>query len=264
MRMRINEQARKCVRAFDYNMRNRIFFAMVANESESKRSPMLERDTFIPGMAASLVRKLRKELQLTQAQLAKRLGVDQSTVSRWEAGAEPEGEQRRALALLLQELTPAPGHPVERRRVTQIPVVGAVQAGEWIEAVEWDSEERTSLWVPVDKRLPDVSRKAYEVRGTSMNLIYPPGSLVICVSTIDSGIHPKPGAHVLVQRRDRTGLYEVTIKEFIVDSSGRPWLWPRSSDPQFQAPIAIPTPDEHDDNDDVTLSGLVIASYRVE
>lgn len=264
MRIRLATQDPKCTRAFDLSMRKCIFSLMTTDKPAANSQPEISREAFTPGMTVRLVRMLRKELQLTQAQLAKRLGVDQSTVSRWEAGVEPDGPQRLALARLLAEVSPAPAHPDERRRVTAIPIVGAVQAGEWIEAVEWDSEERSALWVPVDKRLPQVPRKAYEVRGTSMNLIYPPGSFVICVPTIETGIQPKAGSHVLVQRRDRTGLFEVTIKELVIDGDNRPWLWPRSNDPQFQAPLSLPTPAEHDDNDDVVMSGLVIASYRVE
>lgn len=48
------------------------------------------------------VKALRLSLGWTQAQLASELGVNQSTVSLWEAGAHPRGPALK----LLQTLTP--------------------------------------------------------------------------------------------------------------------------------------------------------------
>jgi DNA-binding transcriptional regulator YiaG len=46
------------------------------------------------------VRSLRAALGLTQEQLGKAVGVDQSTVSNWENGASPSGPARKLLQSL--------------------------------------------------------------------------------------------------------------------------------------------------------------------
>ncbi|WP_174436431.1 helix-turn-helix transcriptional regulator [Azospirillum brasilense] len=49
---------------------------------------------------AQKIRDLRKQLSLTQAELAERLGVAQSTVARWERGSEISQENLLPLAKL--------------------------------------------------------------------------------------------------------------------------------------------------------------------
>jgi DNA-binding transcriptional regulator YiaG len=52
---------------------------------------------------ASAVRELRRELQLTQQQLAEELGVRQQTVSEWETGMyRPRGASARMLTLVAE------------------------------------------------------------------------------------------------------------------------------------------------------------------
>jgi DNA-binding transcriptional regulator YiaG len=46
------------------------------------------------------VKLIRTKLGLTQEQLGKAIGVDQSTVSNWENGASPSGPARRLLQSL--------------------------------------------------------------------------------------------------------------------------------------------------------------------
>jgi DNA-binding transcriptional regulator YiaG len=53
-------------------------------------------------MTPQQIRKLRQTLQLTQQQLADRIGARQHTVARWETGVnEPKG----AYAMLLRQLS---------------------------------------------------------------------------------------------------------------------------------------------------------------
>jgi DNA-binding transcriptional regulator YiaG len=49
------------------------------------------------------VRAIRQTLKLTQAQLAERMGVDQSTVSNWENGSDPRGPAKKLLCQLAAE-----------------------------------------------------------------------------------------------------------------------------------------------------------------
>jgi DNA-binding transcriptional regulator YiaG len=60
-------------------------------------------------MSPEEIKKLRQALQLTQQQLANKIGARQHTVARWETGVnEPKG----AYAMLLRQLSAS----VKRRR----------------------------------------------------------------------------------------------------------------------------------------------------
>lgn len=57
------------------------------------------------------VKALRELLGWTQAQLGDELGVDQSTVSNWEAGACPRGPARKLLEALFRDAEAARSAP---------------------------------------------------------------------------------------------------------------------------------------------------------
>jgi phage repressor protein C with HTH and peptisase S24 domain len=72
------------------------------------------------------------------------------------------------------------------------------------------------------------------VAGDSMNLLYPPGTILECVNYF--GDEPIPnGKRVIVQRTKRDGTVEATVKELVRDADGIEWLVPRSSNPVHQA-----------------------------
>ena len=64
-------------------------------------------------------------------------------------------------------------------------------------------------------------------------------------------------ARVIVQRRNADGLFEATLKEYVVDEHGKKWLWPRSYDPEHQSPV------QYKGGNEVTITG-VMASFIVE
>ena len=117
-----------------------------------------------------------------------------------------------------------------------------------------------------------------------MDLLYPEGTMVIVVRYGDIGRGPAPGERVIVLRRAQDmDAYEATVKEFQIDAKGRRVLWPRSSDPDFQAPFiladgqateeiplsGLPSYADagnlHDGGEpDISIVGLVIGSYRDE
>jgi hypothetical protein len=144
-----------------------------------------------------------------------------------------------------------------------IMVVGAVQAGVWREALEWPESDWYPAPVAADRRFLAVPQFGLVVRGPSMNELYPDGSVVVCVKLIDLGRDPRPFERVVVQRRADDG-YEATVKELRIDDRGGAWLWPRSTDPNFQQPWRVPdAPDGHE-SEDITVVALVIGSYRME
>lgn len=176
-----------------------------------------------------------------------------------------------------------PDPPPSTFALSKVTVRGSVQAGVWREAMEWMPDEWFAVTVPADPRYPDIERFGLIVRGTSMDRLYPDGTIILAVRFADLGRGPSSGERVVVLRRDKqSGEYEATLKEYVVDGSGRHVLWPRSSDPEFQTPIVLAGPlsevtgDEvipavasagnlHDSGEpDVMIAALVVGSYRPE
>ena len=210
---------------------------------------------------ATKIKELRKKLGLNQAELASELGVHQSTITKYEKGkTKPKGEPNQKLAALAgQTLGEWLGvEPVQAKDVNAktVRVVGALCAGEWQEAIEWPYDDQYDVPALLDPRLPPYPLKGYVVRGTSMNRVYPDGSVVFAAATIANKLKPASGDHVLVMRRNKKGEYEASLKEYVVNSDGTKWLWPRSHDPAHQAPIQYKK-----GADEVTITGIVQASF---
>ena len=108
--------------------------------------------TGAPGLAAR-IRALRRDLGLSQARFAARVGIDQSNVSRWENGAVPEEAHIRRLAGLAR-VSPgvfrygtaepptgagaagAPAASAPAAAAATVPVVGYVGAGHEVHAID--------------------------------------------------------------------------------------------------------------------------------
>lgn len=214
------------------------------------------------------IRELRKRLRMGQTEFADQMGVSQGTVSKWETGEDsPRVENIAKLAELAGESVEMfwfqEEHEFKRTDwMEPTPVIGAVQAGQWLESVEWDEYDKFNVIVPFPRTWPDFPTVGFQVRGTSMNFLYPDNSIVIAIPTIASGIDPRPGDRVIVQRKDDRGLFEVTIKEYTRDSQGQVWLWPRSDDPAWKEPLR---PQAHaESQDEILVTGIIVASFRIE
>ena len=186
-----------------------------------------------------------------------------------------------ALAAQIDALQPSS----EDVHLRSIHVKGAVQAGVWHEAVEWPASDWFSISVPADDRFNGVERFGLQVRGASMDRVYPDGTIVIVVRYGDIGRLPTPGERVVVLRRShQSGEFEATLKEYEIDRQGRQVLWPRSTDPEFQTPFILSEGDlpladgaeslpasvsagafrPHAGEPDIVIAGLVVGSYRPE
>lgn len=216
---------------------------------------------------ADKIKKLRKDLGLTQKEFATRLGVeDQSLVSKWESGRqEPNAERMVRLADMAGQTIGQfmDIEPLSRKTVPArvFRVIGELQAGAWKEAVEWAPDDQYEVSMPLPPGVPSgIPLHGFIIRGNSMNKLYPDGTLVLVASTVANRLRPKNGQRVLVQRRNREGLYEATIKEYVVNEDGSKWLWPRSFDPEHQAPI----PYKSSDVEEVTVSGIVMTAVISE
>lgn len=210
---------------------------------------------------AEKIKELRRKLGFSQAEFSKQIGVDQSTLSKYERGEHnPKSEPIQKMADLAgMSVGEWLGiEPVSNKdvRAKTVRVVGELQAGVWREAIEWDYDDQYDAPVLLDSSLPGYALKGYVVRGTSMNRYYPDGSIVYAAATIYNGLTPANGDHVLVSRRNKSGLFEATLKEYVVEPDGSRWLWPRSNDPEHQTPIQFGP-----DSEEVTVTGIVFSSF---
>ena len=138
-----------------------------------------------------------------------------------------------------------------------ISVIGTVEAGVWREAALWEGGANMyDISIPPNLAV-GAAKFALEVRGQSMNRVYPEGTILICIKSIEAGREPKENERVVVERT-KNGFVEATVKQW---RGGR--LWPESSDPDHQEPLEV-TPVSELSHEEVRIIGYVIGSYRPE
>jgi len=151
--------------------------------------------------------------------------------------------------------------------LAELPIRGEVQAGMWL-AIDYEPEQRTYP-AAADPRYPKALQWLSVVKGDSMNAlvradgtpagIYE-GDMVHCIDAIGAHYTPRTGDVVEVERiRFQGRERELTIKQVEVTPSGV-LLWPRSSNPQHQAPLPYAEGDQ--DATEVRIRGWVIGINR--
>jgi len=218
-------------------------------------------------LVATKIVGLRRAKQLTQGQFAKLFGVSQGSVSRWETGSMPEPENLAILAsfagVSIQEFIGLPRADQAVPMGESVEVRGSVAAGVWHEAWEWAEEDRfTFTGSPEATRVRSPHRFGLRVDGESMNLRYPPGTLLDCVSVYALDNEPANGKRVIVERRRLDGMVEATIKKLVVGEDGKKWLVAESSHPEYQAPIDAFNGDPL--VSETRIIAVVVGSYRLE
>lgn len=217
---------------------------------------------FIPMGYTDNIAALRKKRGLTQSQLAEQLEVQQPTVQRWETGKrEPSMTDLAAIAAalgvtpgdLFGDITVVPIGPT-------LSVKGEVAAGVWREAVEQPEDEWQTFTGRSDVNAKLEHRFGLRIVGDSMSLLYPPGTIIECVSTFGK-CEASPGKRVVVIRRNTDGLCEATVKELVKDDDGRLWAVPRSANPAHRA-ISLDTSEPG--IKETRIAAVVVASYRPE
>ncbi|EFH2765056.1 helix-turn-helix domain-containing protein [Escherichia coli] len=177
------------------------------------------------------IRARRKELKLTQAVLAKLVGVNRVTVTGWESGDyEPGGSNLQALAAVLKcnphwlisgngdpEAEVSGFKPTEVFGIKRIPVLSWVQAGEWTESGQSVTADDVNEWIYTTANLCDEGF-ALKVRGDSMTNpngapSIPEGSLVV-VDPDYGSTYEVNGKIVVAQIMGST---EATLKKFVID-----------------------------------------------
>ena len=204
---------------------------------------------------------LRKQRGFTQQSLADRLGVEQPTVQRWETGKrEPDLTQLFALAAALDI---APGALIDPSIAAAIGprlfVKGEVAAGVWREAFELPEDEWQTFTGLGGVTAELQHRFGLRVIGNSMNEIYPPGTIVECVSVFGH-VEAMPGRRVIVLRTNENDECEATVKE-LVEQDGELWLVPRSTSPEYR-PYKLNEPEPGIKQ--TRIAAVVVSSVRPE
>lgn len=207
---------------------------------------------------ANRIKRFRLSTGMTQKELGDKIDAHQTSVSRWERGKEAPGGlalKRLATALGVSEREILGSNKPAGRRVR---FAGELAAGDWRESLEDDSHTTVS-GDNLPPHLDNVAVQAFRVRGDSMNKVYPDGSIVYVAPIHELPGAPKSGQMVAVQRRDSHGLYEATLKEYVIDNDGKKWLWPRSDSPLHQAPIDYKK-NGRGEVEEVNIMGVVVAA----
>lgn len=212
-------------------------------------------------MSINRIRQLRLEKGLSQDALAELVGTTGPTIQRLESGKRQLTQTwaTRISEHLGVEVAEIFGNilPVAE---PGLPVLGEVQAGVWREAETADDERHPSIPLAPDPRFPSDKQFALLVRGESMNLVFPPGQFIICVSWTEIQRQPRDGDLVVVERR-RHGLVEATVKR-VRYQQNKLFLMPESSDPKWRDPIELGL-DGSTENDEIIVTALVIGRYEL-
>ncbi len=213
------------------------------------------------GTFAETLKSLRKSRHWNQSDLADEIGVTQATVSRWEKGSEPEQDNLIKLASIFGRSIDDLLGSNALELPFQIRVVGSVEAGAWREAIELPESDQYVIALPRPSASSADRAFGLTVRGTSMNKEYQEGDTLICVRLYDMHRDLRNGDHVIAVRKNGAEI-EATCKELVIED-GKPWLWPRSTDPRHQQPIqGFRAEDEFDDCESAEIYAVVIGSFK--
>lgn len=201
---------------------------------------------------------------MTIAKLARELGTSRQNVSRWasgQIGIKPEVARQIAQILTVPAESLVMGDFNENlsmpTRPRYVHLRGIIAAGVWLEHDE--APQLTDALPIVGGRWSSLEQYAYRVSGPSVDkLRIFDGDYVICVPYFDARRWPTQDDVVVVERR-RGVTIERTVKQLAVGDGGCE-LWPRSTDPRFQAPIQVNKQGEGEEPDGTTIEiiGLVI------
>jgi len=233
------------------------------------------------GRALSVI---RARAGISQEQAGERLGISGEGYRKYEAGTSagvfrPHILRRlaRALNTSLEQIVSESGlsasfFPTAMRgdatlaseAVTALlPIRDRVQAGAWLMADDFGQDTPKRYPAARDPRYAHAEQWLSEVVGDSLNkLNIVDGDLVHCVDVVALGYYPKNDDIVEVERRRFSGSErELTIKQVEVTPFGIK-LWPRSTNLRWQSPIELREGLSDNEDVEVAIRGLVIASIR--
>lgn len=218
---------------------------------------------------ATRIKASRKEMRLTQAQLAAKVGVSRVAISQWESDPTVKiaGDNLYRLSRALKRSPDwlmygreAPSSSVAEsvrdyphEEVTQAPamhgyapLVSWVQAGQWAEVCDIDLDPESVEWYP---RPPGASESTFVLRvvGESMLPEYPPGRLIF----VDPERAPSSNDDVIAVL---TCDNEATFKRLIEEPGTKRLL--KALNPAWKDPYM-------EINGDCRIVGVVVADMRI-
>jgi transcriptional regulator with XRE-family HTH domain len=206
------------------------------------------------------VKELRDARGWSQADLAEKIDVHWQTISRIEnARSRILGKRERALS---EVFGVAPDDLYVRDPMAGLRTVRVqqhVQAGAYAESNLWPDDEGYDVIVPIDETIASLKLYGTEVRGPSMNKIYPEGTVLVYSSFYETNEPIEVGKRYIVERERSDGLREATVKTLQRDGDGEYWLVPESTDPRW---TAIPV--NGSNGDTIRVVGRVQYSVRRE
>lgn len=204
-----------------------------------------------------------KEVGISAARASRDAGMSQDFIRdlKRKPDVRPGAESLQRLASILgttaEYLLYGQEHP-SSLPVQGLPIVGVVEAGQFRDiSLSNQDEEYQTVNVVRDGRFPRSQQYALLVSGDSMDKHFADGSYVICASFPETGLEPKNGMFLHIERRiGGTQLVETTLKQ-VEYRDGRCFLMPRSSNAKHKE-IEIR---EDDDFTETVIRGLVIGTY---
>lgn len=203
------------------------------------------------------IREHREGRGWTLQQLAERANTTHVQIRRLELGERKLSQEWMGrLAGAFGDLEAKDFLPLDDEMAPEVKgltVRGYVQGGHWQEASEWPPEDWRTIAAPAEsERYPGIPLFGLEVRGTSMNEVFPEGTILGCINLIHHPVNVTPGKFVIVERTNESGEVEATVKEIDQDAEGSTWLVPRSTDPRFKTPVKL------DEGEKVRIVALVV------
>lgn len=212
------------------------------------------------------LKRYRKFRGWNQQEMAAILGISQSNMSRLEADKQ---DLSASLMRKIVELDDewfgdlAGAAPKLPFGTIMVPVVGHVAAGAWRALDEALPGEDPIPVYGLNNQF--LNPKAVIVQGKSMDRVFRPGTRLITVSPHDfikAGYAIVSELYVVAEQVNQDGHYEATVKQLEIQQDGAHWLWPRSTDPNFQQPIKIPPAKQWPDPP-VDLNQLSVGEVRI-
>jgi len=185
------------------------------------------------------IRDLRKKNKMTQADVARKVGVSSPTITQWENNqTAPKGDNLLKVSQVLgctpDWLVTGKGHPddihdnVEAapRLKGLVPVISEVQAGHWTE-IKTGFDEEASEWIPT---LHSNSRYAFALRVVGDSMLNPHEKRSLSEGMIVVVDPEKQAKHrsIVVARLENSE--KATVKELVIDGDMK---YLRPFNPQF-------------------------------
>ncbi len=183
------------------------------------------------------VKSLRKQLGLNQQQFADMIGVSQSTVSKWEKGAQRPDldsvvKMQEAGGDGLSVFARSSSHRYDRSSWgVDVKVVGSIHEDHWNSSYQWDTANNFYLKAPKRKSWENLDLLGFLVEDDSASPVYPQESVLVCAKLNVKVWHgPKTGDHLIIsEHQEGSDLVRVVVRQLALGRQGEILLSPFNS-----------------------------------